>query len=150
MCGAFVCVSISVSAPLQVPCVLWVQAEVCVYDLFFMCVCWGWGGTPERHLFSVMWPSTDTVNHWTGGTWGTHTRTHTQMAAALVRAALRILADTHTHSFVSHAEWHIDTILTAGQSANVTHAWWNEWMEWQMSCGRVAQAERGVDLLTLD
>lgn len=33
-----------------------------------VCVCWGWGGAPECHLFSVMWPSSDTVNHRTGGT----------------------------------------------------------------------------------
>lgn len=31
-------------------------------------VYWGLEATPDCHLFSAMWPKTDTVNHGTGGT----------------------------------------------------------------------------------
>lgn len=66
VCRALVCIHVRcrVWARSQVPGVLRVQAEVCVC----LCVCWGSVGTPECHLFSVMWPRTDTVTHWTGGT----------------------------------------------------------------------------------
>ena len=72
---------------------LCVTTPACLSTSQVLCVCvfWGWGGTPECHLLSVLWPSTDTMNHWTGGTWGTHT----QMATALDQALLCILADTH-------------------------------------------------------
>lgn len=74
----------------------------CMWRRVCVCVCWGWGGAPECHLFSVMWPSSDTVNHRTGGTRGTHT----QMATALVPALLRILADTLTLWFISRRMTH--------------------------------------------
>lgn len=125
-----------VGASSQVLCVLRVQAEVCAC-VCFLCVCWGWGVHQSATCSQSCGPA---LTLWITEQAAHEEHTHIHTDGHIPGPGPAVHFGWHKRGFISHAEWHIDNIMTTGQSEDVTHAWWNKGMEenalWFSHAGR--------------